>query len=133
MLRKGLAVAVILLFIGVAFIPNVSAYDKEINDDIIEPLDIGRTIIRGFGLFPIFWGDNVTFFAIRLSFIVINGTDMETVTIRLRWITLPKDMVPLHTFGLFRMLIYIFGVPFNGSFEPPDSLMRLNNQMRIGS
>ena len=30
MLRKGLAVAVILLFIGVAFIPNVSAYDKNL-------------------------------------------------------------------------------------------------------
>ena len=127
MIKKGLAVAVILLFIGVAFAPSINAKDKEIKDDTTEPLDVGRTIIRGFGMFPIYWGDNVTFFAIRLSFIVINGTDRETVTIRLRWITLPKDMVPLHTFGLFRVWIYIFGVPFNGSFEPPDNIMKITN------
>jgi len=94
-----------------------------------EPLDVGRWIIRGSGLFPIFWGDNVTFFAINLSIIIITGTQRDVVTISKRWITLPKDIVPLYIFPLYR-LIYIF-LLYVGDFEPPDNIMMLNNEMRI--
>ena len=129
MIKKGLAVAVILLFIGVAFAIPINAKDIEIKDDKIEPLDVGRWIIRGSGLFPIFWGDNVTFFARHLHIIIITGTQRDVVTISKRWITLPKDIVPLYIFPLYR-LIYIF-LLYVGGFEPPDNIMMLNNEMRI--
>ena len=105
MIKKGLAVAVILLFIGVAFIPNVSAYDKEINDDIIEPLDIGRTIIRGFGLFPHFSGNNLTFFYLNFK------SDL------FGWITLRIANQGFMLIGPFNIIIYVFGASFKGGIE----------------
>jgi hypothetical protein len=133
MLRKGLAVAVILLFIGVAFIPNVSAYDKEINDDTTKPLDIVRTAISGFGLFPISWGGNVTFFALRCHIRIINlsSREIERYTIRFKWITISEDGINYFPVGIFRIFLYCFIGTLGDDFEPPDSIMRLNNQMRI--
>jgi len=130
MFRKGLAVAVILLFIGVAFIPNVSAYDKEINDNTTEPLDVGRSAIRGFGLFPHYHGDNFTFFALRCHYIIITGTSRTTGTIHFRWISTSMPFVHYKE-GLLGILIYVFGTRLDDDFEPPYSIMKINNQMII--
>jgi len=115
MFRKGLAVAVILLFIGVAFIPNVSADDREINDDTTEPLDIGRSMIRGFGLFPRYSGENVTFFALRLSYMMINSTERTIGVCWLKRITLPRSTI-VHV-GPFNIVIYVCGVFRGNPFE----------------
>ena len=131
MLRKGLAVAVILLFIGVAFIPNVSAHDKEINDNKAEPLDIGRTILSGTGLFPFFWGDYFIFFARMCHYMIITGTSRTTGTFRCRWVTIPKDFLGYYKIGPFNIYIIYFPIWFSDGFEPPDNIMRTNNQMRI--
>ena len=125
MLRKGLAVAVILLFIGVAFIPNVSADDREINDDRTEPLDIGRSMIRGFGLFPRYSGENVTFFALRLSYMMINSTERTIGVYSLKRITLPRSTI-VHV-GPFNIVIYVWGAFRGNPFEPPDSFMKISN------
>jgi len=132
MKKKGLAVAVILLFIGVAFTSSINATDKEINDDIIEPLDIGRFMVRGFGLFPHYHGDNFTFFALRCHYITITGTSRTTGTFHFRWISIPKPCLGFIKYGLFRISFYFIFHSFK-SDEIPDNLMRLNNQMRIGS
>ena len=115
MLRKGLAVAVILLFIGVAFAPTINAKDVEIKDDTIEPLDISRNGIRGFGLFPRYSGENVTFFAVRLSYTMINGTERETGVYSLKRITLPRNTI-VHV-GPFNIVIYVWGVFRGNPFE----------------
>jgi len=119
MLRKGLAVAVILLFIGVALAPSINATDKkEINDNVAEPLDIGRGTIRGWILFPHHCGDNFTFFALRCHYITINGTIRKTGTITLRWITLRSTMIGGSNWvGPFNMLHYIFGMTFKGRID----------------
>ena len=116
MLRKGLAVAVILLFIGVAFIPSINAKGIEINDDIIEPLDIGRTILRGWGLFPHHCGDNFIFFALSVHYITITGTSRTTGTIRFRWITSPSP-IGFNWAGPLGMFGYMFGSTFRGGID----------------
>ena len=107
MLKKGLAVAVILLFIGLALVPSSHAKDKEICDDTIEPLDIGRIILRGFLIFPFYHDDMITFFAIRVHYIIITGTERTTDIWFFEWVTLPaKDILIIYN-GIFRQ--YTFG------------------------
>ncbi len=129
MKKKGLAVAVILLFVGVASLPSITAHDMEINDDTTEPLDVGRILIRGFGFIPKYSGDNITFFAIKFQY--PNGTilDYEMETIWFRWITVPIFTIQFFYQGSF-FIYYIWSVKI-GHFEPPDNIMRTNNQMRI--
>jgi len=115
MLKKGLAVAVILLFVGVAFAPSINANDKEINDDTTEPLDVGRFRIRGFGLFPRYSGENVTFFAVRLFYSMVNGTERITGVFWLKRITLPINNIQY--VGRFNIVIYVIG---RGSGNPFD-------------
>ena len=105
MLKKGLAVAVILLFIGVAVAPSINATDKEINDNTTEPLDFGRTIIRGFGLFPHFSGDNLTFFYLNFK------SDL------FGWITLRIAGSGFRIIGPFNIIIYVFGASFKGGID----------------
>jgi len=115
MIKKGLAVAVILLFIGLALAPSINANDKEINDDTTEPLDIGRSRIRGFGLFPRYSGENVTFFALRLSYMMINSTERTIGVCWLKRITLPRSTI-VHV-GPFNIVIYVCGVFRGNPFE----------------
>ena len=112
MFRKCLAVAVILLFIGVAFAPSINAKDIEIKDDTTEPLDVGRSMIRGFGLFPRYSGENVTFFALRTSYIMINSTERTIGVCWLKRITLPRSTI-VHV-GPFNIVIYVCGT-FRGN------------------
>ena len=122
MFKKGLAVAVILLFIGVAFTPSINAKDEEINDDTSEPLDIGRFMFRGFGLFPRYSGENVTFFALRLSYMMINSTERIIGVCWLKRITLPRSTI-VHV-GPFNIVIYVWGAFRGNPFEPPDRQYR---------
>ena len=115
MLKKGLAVAVILLFIGVAFAPSTNAKDIEIKDDTTKPLDIGRSMIRGFGVFPRYSGENVTFFALRLSYVMINSTERTIGVCWLKRITLPRSTI-VHV-GPFNIVIYVWGVFRGNPFE----------------
>jgi len=125
MFRKGLAVAVILLFIGLALAPSINAKDIEIKDDTIEPLDIGRFMVRGFGLFPRYSGENVTFFALRLSYMMINGTERTIGVCWLKRITLPRSTIA-HV-GPFNIVIHVWGFLRGNPFEPPDSIMKISN------
>lgn len=59
---KILPIIVVVLFFSIAIVPSINAIDNNINDDTTKSLDLGRIIIRGFGLFPHFNGDNLTFF-----------------------------------------------------------------------
>ena len=128
MIKKGLAVAVILLFIGVAFAPSINAKGIEIKDDTTEPLGIGRTIIRGFGLFPIFWEDNVTFLAIRLHLIIITNTTRTVETYWFQWITLPLNGSFYYFLGRLDIIMF-YTVTIKGDFEPQYSRLGMNNLM----
>ena len=115
MLKKGLAIFVILIFLGTIYIPNAIAYDRNINNDLIKPTDlIGRGIYRGFGLFPFYHGDNVTFLAIMFRCTIFTATEMQTYTFILKWITLPRNFV--HNFFIFNKLIYYIGF-YQGGIE----------------
>jgi len=128
MIQKCLAVVVILLFIGVAFAQSINAKDIEIKDDTTEPLGIGRTIVRGFGLFPIFGEDNVTFLAIRLHLKIITNTTRTVETYWFQWITLPlKDFFYYSPGRLDIIMFYIAKI--KGDFEPQYSRLGMNNLM----
>ena len=105
MIKKGLAVAVILLFIGVAFAIPINAKDIEINDDTTEPQEIGRTIVRGMVTFPFVNDDMITFFALNVKIINITGTERNIERWQFEWITLPENIVILYrTFFIFYRL-----------------------------
>ena len=80
-------------------------HGKPVNDDTTEPLDIGRTIIRGFGLFPHFNGDNLTFFYLNFK------SDL------FGWITLRIANPGFMIIGPFNIIIYVFGASFKGGIE----------------
>ena len=102
MIRKGLAVAVILLFIGVAFTSSINAKDIEIKDNTTEPLDVDRTIVRGMVTFPFVHDDMITFFALSVHITNITGTEKTIDRWRFEWITLPENIVILYrTFFIF--------------------------------
>ena len=125
MFRKGLAVAVILLFIGVALLPSITAHDTEINDDITEPLDVGRQIIRGLGFFPITDGDYITFFVIRLK--VFSFTEWEYTTYYYQWVTFPLHLFSYQT-GRFNIIMF-YRTTIKGDFQPEFSRLGMNNLM----
>ena len=60
---------------------------------------------------------------------MINGTERETGVYSLKRITLPRNTIA-HV-GSFNIVIYVCGFLRGNPFEPPDSIMRINNQMRI--
>ena len=118
MLKKGLAVAVILLFIGVALVPSITATDKEKNDNLTEPLDFGRIILRGFLIFPFYHCDMFTFFAIRVHYTIITGTERTTGEWSREWVTLPaKDIDIIYTtiFQYVLLSILISIIPIKSS------------------
>ncbi len=117
MKKKGLAVAIILLFIGLALAPSINAKGIEIKDDTTEPLDVGRFRIRGFGLFPRYSGENVTLFALRLVYSMINATESETGIYSLKRITLPINNIQY--VGRFNIVIYVIGGGSGNPFEAP--------------
>ena len=93
-------------------------------------MDVDRTTIRGFGLFPIFWEDNVTFFAIRLHLIIITDTTRTVGTYWFQWITLPLNGFFCYSAGRLDIIMFYIAT-IKGDFEPQYSRLGINNQMEI--
>jgi len=86
LIKKGVAVAVILLFIGLAFVPSINANTEPETTDIFD-----RAIIWGIILFPHLGRPvylDIKFFAICLWIMNMSPTNRTEDVYWFKWVTL---------------------------------------------
>lgn len=108
-------VAIVLFLILIATIPITVG--KTTNDENTRTVDIGRTFIRGFFFNFKNVGLDYQFFALRIHYTEITGTELTSGIIRMQRCQVGMPMGGYIKAGPFGMFGYMFMAKFKGGIE----------------
>ena len=114
--RKVIGIFVCMLML--ATIPLAAGMTVDDTPDDPETTDLGRTILRGFVLNYRNSGFGNKFFALRVHYIEITGTERTTGVITFRPCDVGKELLlGYRRDGPVGMLGYMFGATFRGGID----------------